>query len=176
MKNTLDTWYKNNLTSYASYIADETFCNDKSIVNGTGYKIDSYTYYGPYNRLVTKKLPSLKCSLNNGKFMVSNTIAKLDYPISLITADEMALAGGVLDINNSNYYLYNGQYYWTISPSYFDSYASTMLSWIVRPSGSISRWVRVDYSYGIRPVINLCSDVQITKGDGTALNPYVVQS
>ena len=31
MKNTLDIWYKNNLTSYASYIADETFCNDRSV-------------------------------------------------------------------------------------------------------------------------------------------------
>ena len=25
MKNTLDIWYNNNLTSYASYLADETF-------------------------------------------------------------------------------------------------------------------------------------------------------
>ena len=102
MKNTLDTWYKNNLTSYASYLTDETFCNDRSISSGTGYKLDSYTFYGAYKRNSNGITPSLKCVQDNDKFKVSNASAKLDYPISLITADEAALAGGVYDIPNSN--------------------------------------------------------------------------
>ena len=176
MKNTLDTWYKNNLTSYASYIADETFCNDRSINWGNGYLTTPTTTYGAYGRLAEKRTPSLKCAQDNDKFKVSNASAKLDYPISLITADEVAMAGGVYNTANSNYYLYNGQYFWTLSPSNFNTNYSQARVWFLLSSGSISGWYDVSSSFGTRPVINLKADVQITKGDGTALNPYVVQS
>ena len=176
MKNTLDTWYKNNLTSYASYLADETFCSDRSISSGSGYLPTPTTYYGAYNRNLNRRTPSLKCAQDNDKFKVSNASAKLDYPISLITADEAAMAGGVYNTANSNYYLYNGQYFWTLSPSNFESRASNALVWYVLPSGSLFPWNNVTYSFGARPVINLKADTQITKGDGTALNPYVVKS
>ena len=174
MKNTLDTWYKNNLTNYATYLADETFCNDRKINWGTGYSLSATTTYGAYGRLAEKRTPSLKCAQDNDKFKVSNASAKLDYPISLITADEVAMVGGVYDTANSNYYLYNGQYFWTLSPSSFDSNYSFARIWRVLPSGVLNPWYDVTGSYGTRPVINLRSDVQITKGDGTALNPYVV--
>ena len=174
MKNTLDTWYKNNLTSYASYLADETFCSDRSIASGTGYKLDSYTFYGAYNRNVDRRTPSLKCAQDGDKFKVSNASAKLDYPISLITADEAAMAGGVFNTPNSNYYLYNGQYFWTLSPSYFGSSYSIAIVWSVYPSGSLNHCYNVDNSLWTRPVINLKADTLITKGDGTSLNPYVV--
>ena len=176
MKNTLDTWYKNNLTSYASYLADETFCNDRSISSGTGYKLDSYTFYGAYNRNINRRTPSLKCAQDNDKFKVSNVSAKLDYPISLITVDEAAMAGGVYNMPNSNYYLYNGQYFWTLSPSRFESNYSLAYVWIVYPSGSLYPWYSVADSFGARPVINLKADTLITKGDGTSLNPYVIKS
>ncbi|MDD6244836.1 MAG: hypothetical protein PUB03_04165, partial [bacterium] len=100
--------------------------------------------------------------------------AKLDYPVSLITADEVAMAGGVYNTANSNYYLYNGQYFWTLSPSYFESYDSDARVWHVNPSGSLNPWYRVSNSFGARPVINLKADTLITKGDGTALNPFKI--
>ena len=174
MRGTLDTWYKNNLTSYASYIADETFCNDRSVTGGSGYLTTPTTYYGAFNRLYDKKTPSLKCAQDNDKFKVSNASAKLDYPVSLITADEVAMAGGVWNTANSNYYLYNGQYFWTLSPSLFYSDYSSAYVWNVTPSGSLIHWYFVTNSFGARPVINLKADTLITKGDGTALNPYVV--
>ncbi len=40
----LDNWYKTNMTSYSDKLADETFCSDRSISSGTGYKTDSYTF------------------------------------------------------------------------------------------------------------------------------------
>ena len=175
IKNTLDNWYKNNLTSYASYLADETFCSDRSISSGTGYKLDSYTFYGAYNRNLDRRTPSLKCAQDNDKFKVSNASAKLDYPISLITVDEAAMAGGVYNTPNSNYYLYNGQYFWALSPSLFVSNVSSAYVWRVFPSGSLFHWNFVTDSFGARPVINLKVDTLITKGDGTALNPYVVK-
>ena len=174
MKNTLDTWYKNNLTKDASYLADETFCNDRSVTGGSGYLTTPTTYYGAFNRLYNKKTPSLKCAQDNDKFKASNASAKLDYPIFLITADEVAMAGGVYNTPNSNYYLYNGQDFWTLSPSYFGSDYSSARVWRVHPSGSLYPWNYVAYSFGTRLVINLRSDVQITKGDGTALNPFIV--
>ena len=176
IKTTIDNWYKNNLIAYTSKLADEIFCNDRSISSGTGYKLDSYTFYGSHNRNKDKRSPSLKCAQANDKFKVSNASAKLDYPVALITADEMAMAGGVFNISNTNYYLYNGQYQWSLSPGRFTSNYSDANGWFVSPSGSLSPWIRVTYSYGVRPVINLKVDTQITKGDGSSLNPFVIKS
>ena len=174
IKTTIDNWYKNNLTAYTSKLSDETFCNDRSISSGTGYKTDSYTFYGSYNRNADRRTPSLKCAQANDKFKVSNASAKLEYPVALITADELAMAGGVYNTSNTNYYLYNGQYQWSLSPGYFISGSSNAGVWYVGPSGSLLPWSGVTGSLGVRPVINLRADTLITKGDGTALNPFKV--
>ena len=174
IKTTIDNWYKNNLIAYTSKLADETFCNDRSISSGTGYKTDSTTLYGSYNRNANRRTPSLKCAQANDKFKVSNASAKLDYPVALITADEMAMAGGVYNTSNTNFYLYNGQYQWSLSPGRLYSGSSYAHFWNVSPSGSLYPWDDVYRSFGVRPVINLKADTQITKGDGTALNPFKV--
>ena len=84
------------------------------------------------------------------------------------------MAGGVWNIANNNYYLYNGQDFWTLSPSVFYSNYSLADVFLVQFSGSLYDQ-RVVVSYRIRPVINLKADIKITKGDGTALNPFVVK-
>ena len=175
----LDNWYKTNMASYTSYLADETFCSDRSISSGKGYLTTSTTTYGAYDRLENSKKPSLKCSQNNDKFKMSNESAKLDYPVGLILADEVALAGGRAYYNeeyspNSNYYLYNGKDYWTLSPSYFYSIRSIACVWNVVSSGGLHPWYYVTGFAGVRPVINLKADTLITKGDGTALNPFKI--
>ena len=179
IKTKLDSWYKTNMTSYASKIADETFCSDRSITSGSGYLTTPSTFYGAYTRLQDDKKPSLKCSQDNDKFKMSNESAKLNYPVALITADEVAMAGGRAYYNgayspNSNYYPYNGNYFWTLSPSYFYSYNSLASVWLVVPSGSLFPWFDVTYSFGVRPVINLRANTLITKGDGSSLNPFVI--
>ena len=179
IKTKLDNWYKTNMTSYTSKLADETFCSDKSITSGSGYLTTPTTLYGAHNRLEDNKKPSLKCSQDNDKFKMSNESAKLDYPVGLILADEVALAGGRGYYNgayspNSNYYLYNGKNYWTLSPSYFYSSSSYAYIWTVVPSGSLAPWRGVTGSIGVRPVISLRADTAITKGDGSSLNPFVV--
>ena len=179
IKTKLDSWYKTNMTSYTSKLADETFCSDRSITSGSGYLTTPTTLYGAYTRLQDRKTPSLKCSQDNDKFKMSNESAKLDYPVALITADEVAMAGGRAYYNgayspNSNYYLYNGNYFWTLSPSHFHSYDSLAYVWSVMPSGSLHPWNRVTYSLGVRPVINLRADTLITKGDGSSLNPFTI--
>ena len=180
IKTKLDSWYKTNMTSYTSKLADETFCSDRSITRvGSGYLTTPTTFYGAYTRLHDRKTPSLKCSQDNDKFKMSNESAKLDYPVGLILADEVVLAGGRGYYSgayspNSNYYLYNGKYFWTLSPSIFDSCYSLARVWYVLPSGSLTPWRSVADSIGVRPVINLKADTQLIKGDGSSLNPFVV--
>ncbi len=176
IKNTLDTWYKNNLTNYTSKLADETFCSDRSISYGSGYLITpTTTTYGAYNRLYLNKTPSLKCVQENDKLKMSNKIAKLDYSISLITADEVSMAGGVYNTENSRYYLYNGQYFWTLSPALFTPNYSLAEIWSISPYGNLISWSGVYFSFGTRPVISLKADTVITSGDGSLLNPFVIK-
>ena len=116
----------------------------------------------------------MKCAQANDKFKVSNASAKLEYSISLITVDELAMAGGVLSISNNNYYLYNGKQFWTMSPSLLDSNYTHAVVWSIGVSGNLD-WNRVSNFFGVRPVINLKSDVKISSGDGTSIAPYVIK-
>ena len=180
IKTTLDNWYKENLINYVSKLTDSSFCNDRNIGYGTGYLTSSRTVYGAYSRLQDNKSPSLKCSQDNDKFKVSNENAKLDYPVGLILADEVAMAGGRAYYNgdyspNSNYYLYSGKWFWTLSPSYYVSNYSFAVTWLVMSTGSLTPGTSVVHSYGVRPVINLKQDVTVIKGDGSSLNPFVIR-
>ena len=173
IKKFMDTWYKNNLIGYSLYIADETFCNDRNIMSGSGYLITPISTYGSSNRLLERKEPSLKCIQNSDRLKLSNNSAKLDYPLSLLTIDEVALAGGVYNTANNNYYLYNGQNTWTMSPS--DFYSSAHI-WSIDFHGNLDSGYFVANSFGVRPVINLKSDVKISSGDGTPIAPYKIST
>ena len=96
----------------------------------------------------------------------------LDYPIGLITADEVVYAGGVSGTSNNSYYLYTGNYYWTMSPWIFNG--SFAYEWRVHSDGILNYSV-VYVSYGARPVINLVSGIEITGGDGTIENEYIIK-
>ncbi len=174
IKTILDSWYENNLLEYSNYIEDAGFCNDRSIINGTGYST-TYTEYASYDRVLNKKQPSFSCTNKNDLFTVSNTKGNgnLDYPIGLITADEMIYAGGARMVNNNEYYLYTGNRYWTMTPFYFLNASSGAYNWGIYSLGD-SRYGTVNNSFGVRPVINLKSTVVISQGDGTANNPYIV--
>ncbi len=174
IKKALDNWYKYNLINYNTHIYNSTYCNDRSIGFGSGYLISQNTAYGAYERLYSNSLPSLKCIQDTDKFSITNENAKLDYPISLITADEVAYAGGVTDKENKKFYLYNGKNSYTISPSYFDSYWTLSHMFTLDLNGGLDIRKNLSNVYLIRPVINLKSDVTISSGDGTADAPYKI--
>ena len=98
--------------------------------------------------------------------------AKLTYPTALITADEVALAGGKYNTKNENYYLRTNGYFWTMTPSHFSASYASALVWDVDPTGMLHRWSSVSIWLGVRAVINLRSDLLISSGDGTVENPY----
>jgi len=178
IKGKLDSWYETNIVGkkdangqlITNYISDEVFCNDRSVYSESGYLMSPSSYYIPYRRIAEQFIPSLNCSQDSDKFSVTN--GNLTYPIALITIDEASLAGGRTSNVNDQYYLYTGQTYWTMSPSHFGQSSGSAGGWCVALNGKLDPWNSLASPYGVRPVINLKSNVKITKGTGTASNPY----
>ena len=117
-------------------------------------------------------MPTFRCK-NDSDLYTTNGSSEgngaLTYPIGLISMDEVWFAGSTWDTANPSYYLYTGQYYWTISPSSFPD----AVVYQVYTTGRLNTSV-VHGSWGIRPVINLKADVTIT-GSGTTTDPYTVE-
>ena len=173
IKEVLDSWYNNNLSNYATKINIEGgFCGDRTGSNWISQP-NGEIYYGAYKRLYDNKTPTLKC--NSADLYTVSESSKgnkvLTNPIGLITADEVAMAGGVYDEINTNYYLYNKEDYWTMAPFYVES--STAHMFYVRSNGSL-RNIWPDSGLGVRPVINLKANVTIKSGNGTISSPYEV--
>ena len=101
----------------------------------------------------------------------------LQYPIGLITADEIAYAGGVHGTNreNTSYYLYSNVTYWSMSPVDFRIDLLNSIVWNIYKEGFLNTG-RVANNEGVRPVINLKSTVEISSGNGTSSNPYVIKT
>lgn len=178
IKGVIDSWYEENMTEYTNQLEDTVWCNDRSVVqdstySGTGVGTEA-TGYGARNRLYVNKTPTLECVNENDRFTVSeeNGNGALTYPVALLTADEIAYAGGVVNKSNSSYYLYNKERWWSLSPFYFNvSYAYVFL---VVSTGNLSNSY-VGNTYGVRPAVSLRPGVKVTsEGDGTMENPYIV--
>ena len=177
----LNTWYKENIenTIYENSIdLNSGFCNDRTTYNGTGIGMTSTTY-SAYNRLIINKKPTFICNDNLDLFTVIDSSKgnhSLSYPMGLITADEVAYAGGVWNMDNKGFYLYTGNEYWTITPHSFvfapgSSYGVMFTVYLTGNYG----YHNITGDYGIRPVINLKADTVFEAGGtGTSTNPYVV--
>ncbi len=158
--NRLNTWYNNNLASYETdYIDTGTgFCSDRNMASGSNFNSSGVIYYAPYNRTSSG---SLQC---NELDILSQDNGKISNPIGLVTSDEYVLAG------SGNSYLNVGISYWTMSPYWYNSgYANVF---IVDYVGNLN-YYSVDYTWGVRPAINIRADVEIT-GEGTSTNPFKV--
>ena len=185
IKTYLENWYQNNLNNYSEKLSKDTiFCNNRSISNkqsgtytneGYGmhptiYGYERYVKYSGQDRILG---PTLSCQLNDS-FSVSNVKGngKLKYPVGLITMDEVNMAGGVNGSANTLYYLYSGQYYWTMSPSRFGDWFFSIES-RVASSGELGD-DGTSLGYGVRPVVNLDTDNLNFSGNGTMSDPYIL--
>ncbi len=160
--NYLQQWYENNINAKGldKYVAVSTFCNDTS-----NYINNYHTYYNGYARLITGKAPDLVCPETNASYG-----GTYKQKIGLITADEVALAGGLYNANNLSYFLYSGESFYTLTGlEYFNNSANMF---IVNNNGMLSS-SKVDQVYGIRPVISINADVTVN-GAGTLSNPYTI--
>jgi len=177
----IESWYKSNLISYVSKLdINAGFCGDRTS-GGYGSGVgDSETKYGTAERLIDNKSPNLKCLDKLDLYTLNNAVKgnkSLDYPIGLITADEVALAGGVFYEPNTSFYLYNNEMYFTITPisSYYNNGFYIAFSTVDSNYSLIGNTAGAggQSKYGVRPVINLRSDVKIT-GTGIISDPYIV--
>ena len=188
IKTYIDNWYENNLTSYTNYLSkDAIYCNDRELASGETYStgtrnIDSFDFKSN-ERLYTNKTPTYDCTNIKDAFSVNNAKAKLTYPIALMTADEIAYAGGVFGQNtpmwydiNSEYNSINGSYWWSLSPGYRSSWGNSTV-WLALGSGNsgcLNNGTTVDSSSGVRPVVSLKSCVQWKSGNGSSSSPYEI--
>ena len=177
IKTVIDAWYKTNIidNNLSNYVADNYFCNDRDKYQGDGFSLSSTTYYNGYKRLFTdtNKSVSLTCNTKD-KFSVSKSIGNgnLTYPIALITADEVALAGGSFEYKNNLYYLWNNELYWTMTPGFYGANSNGCFSTSILSNGQLGTISLSESNNYVRPVINLNSNVSIKSGDGTMENPY----
>lgn len=183
----IDNWYKTNIVGTANeqYLADNVFCNDRSISSnkpdsynnlGYGTNATAYRWYdGPWSSGGYNSNMRLTCPQKNDAFTVSDTTngnGALTYPVGLLSTDEIVLAGG-WSTSNSGYYLYSGQYWWASSPHYFNGGNAFVRFVFSNGYASFSNYVHS--SRGVRPVFNLKAEV-LAQGSGTATDPYRISS
>ncbi len=139
-----------------------------------GGKTNEYLYYGAYGRNAQTYTPSVDCINKNDAFTVDDTVngnGALTYPVGLITADEMTLAGASWSGYYSNNYLNTGQTVWSGSPSYFDNIAH---EFDVDSSGRLyGGYVR--RSNGVRPLVSIAPETFIQSGEGSQTDPWVLE-
>ena len=184
----VDNWYKNNLTAYTKYLSkDAVYCNDRNLASGQKYTTINVFYYASWERIKTNKQPTYNCTNMSDAFSVNNTSAKLTYPVSLMTADEIAYAGGQTETTlNAPYAWYyinaNGESItgnaitWSLSPNLWNGVQ--VFVWNVSGSGNPGYlyFFAVTNGYAVRPSISLSSCNLISGGDGSANNPYIVKT
>ena len=180
----IDNWYENNFTSYTNYLSnDAIYCNDRELRSGAIYSTSSDFDFKSDERLYTNKAPTYDCTSNKDAFSVNNTEAKLKYPIALMTADEIAYAGGVYKQDSAMWYYTNSTYnsitgsiYWRLlSPDIW--FSPSAIVWFVSGSDHTGylHSDSVSGSGAVRPVISLKACTLYKSGDGSATNPYEIE-
>ena len=188
IKTYIDNWYKNNLSSYSKYISTEAvYCNDRELAPGSTYNTGNTSFsYATKERLNTNKTPTYNCTNIKDAFSGSNSEAKLTYPIGLMTADEIAYAGGKeftslpspyawYYLNSAGGSITGSTYWWSLSPFGWSGSYSTV--WVVFGSsnpGYLSYIRANDTSYGVRPAISLKSCIKYNTGNGAPETPYEI--
>ncbi|MBO7131716.1 hypothetical protein J6V85_00400 [Candidatus Saccharibacteria bacterium] len=193
-----NTWYASNMTDYTNILEPSAgYCNDRSTyfddgdhtptatssvwtttsgINGT-----NISYGSNIRSTVTLSCPRgtvdlyTTSSANNGN-------NQLKYPVAMLTADEIAIAGSGNNSSGSS----------TASTASNASYKSFLKglsdnkSWTMSPLSNAMEYVllyglynsTVNYanSLYVRPAISLIHDVYVASGSGTATDPWTVSS
>ncbi len=187
IKTFIDSWYQNNLTNYTKYLSTSAvYCNDRSLGTGQTYSASAGFNFASYYRMDygtggAKANPSYNCTDIRDAFSVDNTSAKLDYPVSLMTADEIAFAGGVAATTMNTPYAWFisnsagtqvSTSWWSLSPNYWNDGYAYVWSWDSGDAGLNGSYV--DNTNAVRPAISLKSCIKYSTGDGTSESPYEI--
>ena len=156
----LDNWYDESLKDFDDLIVKYKYCND------TSNTVDRRIEYGAYTRVFNTNSPSIKCLDTDKEYG-----GEVESKIGLLTLDEANIIGGITKANNSDYYLYDGKDYFTMSPAFMGNQA-----WI----GTVTATGKIDAAPAntvkeVRPVIVLSNTINVT-GSGTQEDPYIIDN
>lgn len=171
----LEKWYQDNLKNkYDNFVsASAIYCNDTSEPSTSGQ-------FGSYTRLITNKAPTYDCSGDN---VYTKDNGKLNYPIGLISVDEVSYAGGISAKNSTAYFYYNStnsqssvndNWWWTMSPYMWNNgIAFQFIISGTSDSGQIGG-NGITGTYAVRPVLSIKGTNAWKSGDGSSSNPYEI--
>ena len=167
----IDSWYKGNMTSYTDKLEDTVFCNDRTMYNqsANGWNPNGGSTTTPLEFKNYSTNYNLACTNETDRFSMSNSKAKLTYPVGLLSAPEVWLA--YRNASYSTYYLKTGKSYWLASPNNFADYIAIGKN--VYITGSIDD-NNVINAFGARPAVSLKPGTVYDSGDGSYTNPFVI--
>ena len=188
IKTVVDTWFNETLKSYFTnlnkkyddYLEDTIWCNDRNVYRYGTWNPNGGSLYNSLdyssNERISSGQPRVNCPNKIDSFTVQESATgngALDFPVGLLTIDEIILAGGNYDEYDplsNNFYLNTNKVWWTMSPSNY--YLHSSRNFFIISDGSVAR-DGVFVSAGVRPSISLKPTVKIAAGgDGTAATPY----
>ena len=131
-----ETYIENDESNYhyGEYLADTMFCGEKTSNIKCFGKNDCWSYRGGY---YASETPTLRCALNHSNDYSRYTVEKyttskgietngdLNYPIALISGDEIIMSGALHGNNKYSNYLDAGGG-WTMTPQSAQSYSDTV--------------------------------------------------
>ena len=170
VKKFIDDWYFNNLMPYTNKLEDVVYCNDRTLTNigsfnpnggTTSAKIEFINYNN-------SKL-TLDCQNITDQFSVSNSKAKLKYPVALLGWEE------ILNIRPAHTLIFTQFYgWWTMSPTFYYQMLQGMAVDLMGPSLGFTFETVDSNSLGIRPVVSLAPNVKMVSGTGLETDPWIV--
>jgi hypothetical protein len=170
----IDNWFNDNFKDVHNYISNNTiYCNDRSmnkfVMKGVLYDKNGYakTNTGYYD--INKKNFDYICSNINDRFSVNgnNTNKSLNTSVGLITYNEFMLSKD----DKGSTFLNSKNKYWTMTPAYFNG--SDAYNYVVNNNELTAS--KVNEEFGVRPVITIVKDTKIISGDGSNINPYIIE-
>lgn len=175
VKNVNDNWITYIKELYPNRVITSTFCQDYSYEehknNSTSTDVGYFKSYINVGRDVGNYSPSLAC---DEKY-------RLTSDIGLISAEELVLAGASFEKTNSKFFIYNNdlnkgnvnEYFWTLSPAFYDFTRGNGGVFLMGYDGKLSDWIGGlgTNNFGVRPVITVDGNYKML-GDGTKSNPY----
>ena len=168
VKGVIDAWYRENLLNKTSMLEDTVYCDSRNIREYGGWNPNASLSY-PSNYLKFKNsryTDDLSCQNITDQFAMSNTLAKLTYPVALLQQEEwynindLSLTAGV-------------DSYWEITPCGFDSDSINGAN-ILNMFLNSNAYVNSGIISGVRPVISLKNDTRILSGSGSQTDPWII--
>ncbi len=160
LNKSLEDWYQLKLKEYEKYLISHKYCVGDTIETET----EDSKEYTSKNHLARDYAIEFIC-----------TSSSYSSRIGLLTAEEVALAGGSVNEKNTDYFLYTpGKEtgWWTLTPSSSDN--TNVFYFEVNNNGKLQKESLGSYFRGLKPVINLIKKTAV-EGTGTSADPYRIK-